>query len=453
MGLLLWTNQHNDAGGNTVTTAELRRNAGSGWTPVVLPTALGGGWDLDTFAGGANINLVQDPATHQVWLVGQARDDDAAAPPIGSYLWTSSDDGATWSGPRLVYDDFSYSAELAPDGAGGFYMTTDEAFGTSQVHIPAGFATQDQDDKYPLTPRSSNAPATQLAAVGPSFTPVHAFLAQGEPGWPIYVHPGAAGTDGTADRKAIDCGENFDIAGNTSGGLLAVDHAPGCAASGDRPLYVRSVDAAGNFGSEQQLSAAGATFFDVAAVPGRPSSFVTAWKEDSGTGVWFARSETGASGAWSKTHVLNLAASGFSSTGNIAVSSRWVAGTSFRASDAKTVLWVTDTAAVTPVPVTVETPKKQQSYSKGKGKLKYGIVLSDAGTVTITVQVKVGKNKGVKAKSFYAGKAGSYQGSIKLPKKLKKLAKKRKAKITITITVVAPSGAITTKTIKVKIKR
>ncbi|GAB3765086.1 hypothetical protein FB382_000774 [Nocardioides ginsengisegetis] len=107
--------------------------------------------------------LIEDTVGDRVIMAanGQGETDGS----LGTYVWTSANNGRTWSDPQMVWDSFG-SGNLTPDGSGGFYAVSDLT-GVSVVHVPSALTMQHwPDDDLVLSDRIASRGALDLATIG-----------------------------------------------------------------------------------------------------------------------------------------------------------------------------------------------------------------------------------------------------------------------------------------------
>src|SRR3954451_10332978 len=157
-----WTVQSTVAG-ELVRRLEVRRYDGADWKPAQWSD---GGLD---HVGAPS--LVEDPSTGRLLLTSSAWSGADLDGTLGTYLWWSSDGGATFTGPVPVFDSFGVG-DAAPDGAGGFWSTVGQA-GATVVHVPASYDMQhvSTPDVISLTDRIGSRGAITLATGGAAYTP------------------------------------------------------------------------------------------------------------------------------------------------------------------------------------------------------------------------------------------------------------------------------------------
>lgn len=84
---------------------------------------------------------------------------------LGTYVWTSSTNGRTWTGPTQVWDNLG-SGNLTPDGSGGFYAISGST-GVAVIHVPSSLTEQHwPGGEIVLSNRIASRGAVDLAAIG-----------------------------------------------------------------------------------------------------------------------------------------------------------------------------------------------------------------------------------------------------------------------------------------------
>ncbi len=416
---------------STARVLQVQRQSGAGaWGPVAL--AQGG---LDTFGIPA---LVEDPATGRVLLTVSANASGDLAGTLGTYLWWSTDQGATWTGPIKVWNSFGVG-DAAPDGAGGFYSTsglTDAQI----IHVPAGYAmVSTPNGQIRLTDKLGSRGALGLATAGAAHTPIFGFYN----GDAIFAHRGAT-YDPALDTQVFgngSVGSILGVAGDATGAALMTSHIAGYGASGTSVLWVRSLDpATGGVGPEQRLSGGQAYFFQLRSLP-TPGAFAAVWRDNDDSNLYVARSSGGADGSWSTSQVIRDTSDSVSYYSYLDVSNNWAVGLGNRDSDSAAVVWAAKASPEGVAPVI--SVKGKATYSPRKGTVKAKVGVNTAGKITVVTTVKApGRKATMIRKAYRASGFGSYRVTTKLPRAARTLLSQvPRAKVAVKITFVNPAGS------------
>ncbi|SEB74836.1 hypothetical protein SAMN04489844_0978 [Nocardioides exalbidus] len=411
-------------------TLELQRQVGTGkWAPVAL--AQGG---LDTFGVPS---LVEDPATGRVLLTASANASGDLPGTLGTYLWWSSDQGVTWSGPTKVWNSFGVG-DAAPDGDGGFWTTVGETDALI-AHVPADYSMQvTPSGAIRLTDKLGSRGATGLVTAGPARTPVLGFFTTAG----IYAHRGAT-YDTMLDTQVFGAGSLgslLGVAGDTTGAALATSHTPAYAASGTTALWVRGLDpATGALGAEHRLSTGQALFFQLRSLPGA-GGLAAIWRDNGDSDLYVARASGGADGTWTTSRVIDDAADAVSYYSHLDVSDGWAVGLGNRDSDSTAVVWAAEASPRTIEPVL--TQKGRAAYSSKKGTLTIRATTNTPGTIKAVATVVAPGRKPMRAtKSVKAKGFGTYTTKVRLPRSARALLRSvPKARITLTVTFANGAG-------------
>ncbi len=266
-------------------------------------------------------HLYRNGDTLRMVADGSANGGDLAAT-LGIYVWTSTDDGRTWSSPKRVYDSFGTS-EIAPDGLGGFWAVT----GLSDVivsHVPASMALQSTERT--LSDRIGSRLWIELATAGPDHTLLAAFYSSDGH---TYLHVGAA--VGRAHDKAVfgELNGAADLAGDTKRGMMVAVHYLGYHDTKNNAVYARkiSVDGSGNvtLGKPVRLSAKSDDVVPIDVSVARADKrgrFVATWLNQDGV-LKLARSTR--SGGWkAPVTVVPLERRGFAYATDLGAGGRWL---------------------------------------------------------------------------------------------------------------------------------
>lgn len=431
VGLLAWTAAQGDPASGT-TTLEVRQNTGAGWSPLILSTN-----GIGQLTYGADLRLAEDPVTHRILLL--------ASTGTGLWLWVSTDGGLSFSEP-LFLDRLSFGTDIAFDGAGGFFITTPAPGArVGMLHVSSTFTVS------LIEGWTTGGDPYGVATLGPAYTPLVLLRKQ------LLL-----GLDPAVAAVPVPGAVPEDLVASTAGGLLvSVDgKEPGCGTR-SRPgcVYLQSISAAGALEPKTQLS--GPWDYDVSQVAlsvaaGNPSAFTAAYTTEDGGSVIVAQSSTGPAGPWKQTKSATIWHDPIFETGYgkapfslESVSQGYVAGVGWK----HEIVWVTDTGPVKPELGTV-----LGKYARRSGKLHYGVDVDGGAATTgiVTVRVKAGHRRQTHRFVLPAQTSAYYRAAwvekTRLPRKFRKVASLRGARMTMTVRV-SSAGTKLRRRVKVPISR
>ncbi len=132
----------------------VRKKPGKSFAGVPVPAA-----GLVSFG---DAYLTEDRVNDRILLTSEAH--GPTLDDLGLYVWTSKNDGHTWSKPVRVWDSFA-SGQIALDGKGGFWAITDQTWAVV-AHVPATLAIQHwPDDHVVLSDRFASRGAVDVATI------------------------------------------------------------------------------------------------------------------------------------------------------------------------------------------------------------------------------------------------------------------------------------------------
>jgi hypothetical protein len=275
---------------------EVRRAVGrtGGWTRPSVP--------IGSLTQISSVQLLDDPKAKRTLLVANAHGANLGTT-LGTYVWVSKNQGATWSGPTKVWDSFG-EALAARDGTGGLYIVVNLT-GAQVAHVPASLTLQ----KWPksavdLTSRLGSRGFHDLATAGKSRT---LFFAFEDAGTGLWVHRGT--TPGSArDVKAFGSHSGpTPIAGDgINAAIGAIRSYP---ANGNRNrVYVRAINpTTGALGPIKQISSTSeyvtTNGFDLVNIVGTNGAatgrYIAVWSTYGGDLRWSKSMTSNPAGAWS----------------------------------------------------------------------------------------------------------------------------------------------------------
>lgn len=415
---------------NTSRVLQLQRQSGAGaWSPVALAQGA-----LDTFGTPA---LVEDPATGRVLLTVSANASGDLAGTLGTYLWWSADQGATWTGPIKVWNYFGVG-DAAPDGAGGFYSTSGQT-DAQIIHVPAGYAmVTSPTGQIKLTDKLGSRGALGLATAGVAHTPIFGFYN----GAAIFAHRGATYDPGL-DTQVFgngSLGTILGVAGDATGAALATSHIASYGTSGTSVLWLRSMDpATGGLGPEHRLSSGQAFFFQLRALP-TSGAFVAVWRDNDDANLYVARSTGGADGRWSTSQVIGDTADSVSYYAYLDVSDHWAVGLGNRDSDSAGVVWAAraDPEGVTPTLAATG----RATYSPRRGNIRATLAVNTPGRIRLVATIQAPGRKATIRKTYRSTGYGKVRTTTKLPRSARRLlAQVPRAKVAVKVTFTNPAGS------------
>lgn len=185
-----------------------RKKPGGSFAAVTVPQA-----GLVSFG---DAYLTEDTINDRILLTAEAH--GATLDDLGLYVWTSTNNGATWSQPVRVWDSFA-SGQIAMDRQGGFWAITDQTWAVV-AHVPSTLDMQHwPDDHVVLSDRFASRGAIDLATTGSSG---RLLFAWGDGANEAWVHVGSAA--GQADDARLMTGLYADgavkLAGDRFGAVL-----------------------------------------------------------------------------------------------------------------------------------------------------------------------------------------------------------------------------------------
>jgi len=288
---------------------------------IVLKRAVGkaGSWTSPVITMGplttvSGVKLLDDPKAKRTFLVADGRGEDLAAT-LGTYVWASTNQGATWQGPTKVWDSFG-SSYAALDGKGGLYLLVNQT-GAQFAHVPADLTMQRfyENEWFDLGGRLGSRGYLDLASAGASSTLLLSF--QSSQG-PVFVHRGVTVGEAVEVRAFTKQFGPVPVAGDAKGAAVGAIRAwPG---NGNRyRVYVRSINpATGSLGTIKQLSAKDEEVSTLTyqlqhlATPnaGATGRLLAVWVKDNGDLRWAKSLTTNPSGAWSTPITVKKAVHG-----------------------------------------------------------------------------------------------------------------------------------------------
>ncbi len=314
---------------------------------IVLKRAVGpkGSWKSVSIAMGdltyvSGVKLLDDPKAKRTFLVADARGEDLGAT-LGTYVWVSANQGASWSGPTKVWDSFG-SSYAALDGTGGLYLLVNQT-GAQFAHVPADLTLQRfyENEWFDLGGRLGSRGYLDLTSAGTKRTLLFSFQTSAGP---VYVHRGLASGD-TAETKVFT--HQFGpvpVAGDSKSAAVGAIRA--WAGNGNRyRVYARSINpVTGALGQIRQLSANTEEVSTLTyrlqhlVLPnaGATGRFLAVWVKGNGDLRWAKSLTSNPSGAWSTPISVKKSSHGqYSSFASPSANQYWMVALGYRAKGGK----------------------------------------------------------------------------------------------------------------------
>lgn len=320
-----------DGSGADDTTLEVRRakHVSNKKTPRFKSVNVSMAWS------GHSIRLDEGPQTYRdgktIRIVSHGKD-PADINTIGTYVWTSRNDGKSFAGPTRVYNNFG-DEEMAPDGQGGFYAVS-QLTGVSVIHVPNSLVGTVELD---LTDRISSRGWIELATTGHDSTLLTMFFG----GATTYLHSGTTAGQNLDIQLFGQLSGEADIAGDDVRAEAVVIHRIDYNDSKNLAVFARTINVVGGNATlvkEVRLSGKKESINPEVAVRalGNNGTFIATWTNTKGR-VRVAR--TSKSGKWSRASTIaDLKKLGYSNAGELAVDTDWVAVSSYNKKSSKRTL-------------------------------------------------------------------------------------------------------------------
>lgn len=206
-----------------------RKKPGAKFSSVAVPRA-----GLETIG---EPYLTEDTVNDRILLTAEAH--GPTLDDLGLYVWTSRNNGASWSAPTKVWDSFA-SGQIAMDRAGGFWAITDLT-GVTVAHVPASLAAQHwPDDDIELSDGLGSRGAIDVATTGAMRRLLFGWGNGANQAW---VHVGSA--VGQANDERVMTGLSGDggtqLAGDRVGAVLAAIRQVSTPGGNHRRLYAAGI--------------------------------------------------------------------------------------------------------------------------------------------------------------------------------------------------------------------
>lgn len=186
-----------------------RKKPGAKFSAVAVPRA-----GLETIG---EPYLTEDTVNDRILLTAEAH--GPTLDDLGLYVWTSRNNGASWSAPTKVWDSFA-SGQIALDRAGGFWAITDQT-GVSVAHVPSSLATQHwPDDDIELSDRLGSRGAIDLASTGTMRRLLFGWGGGANDAW-VHVGSGIGRADDVRVMTGLSADGATQVAGDREGAVLA----------------------------------------------------------------------------------------------------------------------------------------------------------------------------------------------------------------------------------------
>jgi hypothetical protein len=286
-----------------------------------IPLDVGG---LDVFN---SVSVVEDVGAGRILLVAAASQAGDLGGTLGLYVWTSQDQGRSWSGPTKVWDSFGTAAQIALDGAGGFWAVSGLTW-VEVVHVPADFSQQFYpDDAIRLSEVISSRGYLGLATTGPDRTLLFPYQRAVGAGMHVSAAVGPEHDINIFRRGAVV----LATAGDARQATVLSIHPNRYVTGATARLYARQVRPADgdtvSLGAERVLSrrTEDVVDFAVSAIPGRNGAasgrFLAVWRTFDAD-LRLVRSNR--DGTWSAPQdVVSFPRGQYSNPSALGVTSRW----------------------------------------------------------------------------------------------------------------------------------